>query len=153
MRPPSDPRAVLLHVLAERGVRLTRPRRAVLNVVADMQRPVSAADIYSRLRGHAVDLGSVYRTIALLCRLDVMRLTDSSDGTQRFELSEQFTGHHHHLVCRRCGDVQDLHGCVLRKPVLARLERRIRRTTRFQVMDHDLRLYGVCGRCATASAS
>jgi Fur family ferric uptake transcriptional regulator len=79
-----------------------------------------------------------------------MRLAASSRKTQRFELSERFTGHHHHLVCRRCGDVQDLEGCVLRKPVLARLEQRIRRTTRFRVLDHDLRLYGVCARCGSA---
>jgi Fur family ferric uptake transcriptional regulator len=147
---PSDPRGVLLGVLAAKRIRVTRPRRAVLDVLVELDRPVSAAEIHGRLRDHDVNLGSVYRTIALLCRLDVMRLAASSRKTQRFELSERFTSHHHHLVCRRCGDVQDLEGCVLRKPVLARLEQRIRRTMRFRVLDHDLRLYGVCARCTSA---
>jgi Fur family ferric uptake transcriptional regulator len=146
----SDPRSILLGVLAAKRIRVTRPRRAVLDVLVDLDRPVSAAEIHDRLRKRDVNLGSVYRTIALLCRLDVMRLAASSRKTQRFELSERFTGHHHHLVCRRCGDVRDLEGCVLRKPVLARLEQRIRRTTRFRVLDHDLRLYGVCARCTPA---
>jgi Fur family ferric uptake transcriptional regulator len=146
MKSSNDASDTLLNVLTARGVRLTRPRRAVVHVVSELQRPVSAAEIHERLHGR----GSVYRTIALFCRLDVMRLATSSRGTQRFELSERFTGHHHHLVCRTCGDVQDLDGCVLRKPVLARLEQQIRRTTQFQVMDHDLRLYGVCARCAPA---
>jgi Fur family transcriptional regulator, ferric uptake regulator len=141
----------LVSLLSAKGVRLTRPRRAVLAVLAEARRPMSVAEIHARLSGRDVNLGSVYRTVALLCRLDVMRLADESRGTQRFELGEDFTGHHHHLVCQRCGDVQDLEGCVLQKPVLTRLQKRIRRVMRFQVMDHDVRLYGVCGRCAGAS--
>jgi Fur family transcriptional regulator, ferric uptake regulator len=144
-----DRRASLVDRLSARGIRLTRPRRAVLAVLADARRPMSVAEIHASLHERDVNLGSVYRTVALLCRLDLMRLADESRGTQRFELGEDFTGHHHHLVCQRCGDVQDLDGCVLQKPVLTRLQTRIRRVMRFQVMDHDLRLYGICGRCAT----
>ena len=140
----------LVDVLAARGVRLTRPRRAVLAVLAQARQPMAVAEIHARLEGHRVDLGSVYRTVALLCRLDVMRITETSRTTQRFELTERFTGHHHHLVCRQCGDIQDIDGCVLREPALARLARRIERSTRFRVTEHDIRLYGICGRCARA---
>lgn len=143
-----DARVSLVTLLASRGVRLTRPRRAVLNVVAAERQPLSVAEIHARLRCQAVNLGSVYRMVALLCRLDIMQLAETSRGTQRFELSEAFTGHHHHLVCQRCGGVQDLEGCVLKEPVLARLARRVRRAARFQVTGHDLRLYGLCAACA-----
>ena len=146
----SDARATLLDTLTERGVRLTRPRRAVVEAVAKSQGPVSVAEIHARLDDRRVDLGSVYRTVALLCRLDVMRPTDTSTTTQRFELTERFTGHHHHLVCRRCGDIQDIDGCVLQDQALARLARRIRQVARFHVTEHDIRLYGICARCAPA---
>jgi Fe2+ or Zn2+ uptake regulation protein len=146
----SDARAALLDTLAERGVRLTRPRRAVVDALAKCQGPVSVAEIHARLGDRRVDLGSVYRTVALLCRLDVVRPTDTSTTTQRFELTERFTGHHHHLVCRRCGDIQDIDGCVLQDQALARLARRIRQVARFQVTEHDIRLYGICARCAPA---
>jgi Fur family transcriptional regulator, ferric uptake regulator len=145
-----DAHATLVETLAAHGVRLTRPRRAFLAVLAQASRPMSVAEIHARLPGQRVDLGSVYRTVALLCRLDVMRVTETSRTTQRFELSERFTGHHHHLVCRQCGDIQDVDGCVLREPALARLARRIQRATRFRVTEHDIRLYGICGRCAPA---
>jgi Fe2+ or Zn2+ uptake regulation protein len=148
--PAGRPRDSLVTLLASRRIRVTRPRRAVLEVIAEARHPVSVAEIHARLRGRNVNIGSVYRTIALLCRLDVMQLADTSRSTQRFELSEMFIGHHHHLVCQRCGDVRDLDGCILRKPVLARLERRLRRSVRFHVTGHDLRLYGLCGDCATA---
>lgn len=146
----TDAHTTLVETLATRGVRLTRPRRAVLAVLAEARQPMSVAEIHARLEGHRVDLGSVYRTVALLCRLDVMRVTETSRTTQRFELSERFTGHHHHLVCRQCGDIQDVDGCVLRRPALAQLARRIERATRFRVTEHDIRLYGICGRCAPA---
>jgi len=146
----TEARTALLEILAERGIRITRPRRAVLAVLAEAKQPMSVAEIHARLDGQRVDLGSVYRTVALLCRLDVMRLTETSRTTQRFELTERFTGHHHHLVCQRCGDIQDIDGCVLKEPALARLARRIRRATRFEVTEHDIRLYGICGRCAPA---
>jgi Fur family ferric uptake transcriptional regulator len=145
-----DPRAALLATLTERGVRLTRPRRAVVDALARSQGPVSIADIHARLDDRRVDLGSVYRTVALLCRLDVVRPTDTSTTTQRFELTERFTGHHHHLVCRRCGNIQDIDGCVLQDQALARLARRIRQVARFHVTEHDIRLYGLCARCAPA---
>jgi Fur family ferric uptake transcriptional regulator len=144
----ANDRTTLPTLLAARGIRLTRPRRAVLDVLAEVRHPLSVAEIHARLRGHNVNLGSVYRTIALLCRLDIMQLADATRGTQRFELTEPFTGHHHHLVCQRCGDVQDFEGCVIKKPVLTRLERRVRRATRFQVLGHDVRLYGLCAPCA-----
>jgi Fur family transcriptional regulator, ferric uptake regulator len=144
-----DAHATLVDTLAAHGVRLTRPRRALLAVLAQSSRPMSVAEIHARLDGERVDLGSVYRTVALLCRLDVMRVTETSRTTQRFELSERFTGHHHHLVCRQCGDIQDVDGCVLREPALARMARRIERSTRFRVTEHDIRLYGVCGRCVS----
>ena len=145
-----DPRAALLATLTERGVRLTRPRRAVVDALAKSHGPVSVAEIHAGLDDRRVDLGSVYRTVALLCRLDVVRPTDTSTTTQRFELTERFTGHHHHLVCRRCGDIQDVDGCVLQDQALARLARRIRQVARFQVTEHDIRLYGICARCAPA---
>ena len=145
-----DARAALLATLTERGVRLTRPRRAVVDALAKSHGPVSVADIHAGLDDRRVDLGSVYRTVALLCRLDVVRPTDTSTTTQRFELTERFTGHHHHLVCRRCGDIQDVDGCLLQDQALARLVRRIRQVARFQVTEHDIRLYGICARCAPA---
>jgi len=146
----ADPRAALLETLADSGVRLTRPRRAVVEALATSHGPMTVAEIHARLQDRNVDLGSVYRTVALLCRLDVMRSTDTSSTTQRFELTERFTGHHHHLVCRRCGDIQDIDGCVLQDQALARLARRIRQVARFRVTEHDIRLYGICARCSPA---
>jgi Fur family ferric uptake transcriptional regulator len=134
-------------LLASQGLRLTAPRRAVVDVLVAHAAPLSVADIHGRLKKRRVNLVSVYRTVRLLCKLGLVRLADESRGTQRFELSEAFTGHHHHLVCSGCGQVQDLEGCWLGVEMLEALSRRVQRARRFRVTTHDLKLFGLCQHC------
>lgn len=146
----TDPRATLPDLLARRGFRLTGPRRAVLDVLVKHGAPLSVAEIHSRLPDRRVNLVSVYRTLYLLSELGLLRTADTSKGSKRFELSQEFTGHHHHLICQACGLVQDLEGCSLEDRVLETLTRRVRRVRGFRVTDHDLKLFGLCARCAPA---
>jgi Fur family ferric uptake transcriptional regulator len=142
-----DPRKAIPSLLASHGFRLTGPRKAVVEALAEPSEPMSVAEIHARLKASRVNLVSVYRAVNLLTRLGVLRLADATTGTSRFELSEQFTGHHHHLVCRSCGRVEDVDGCLLEQDMLDALNRRVHRSRKFRVTDHDLRLFGVCHRC------
>jgi Fe2+ or Zn2+ uptake regulation protein len=142
-----DPRSTLSSALARQGLRLTGPRRAVLDVLAARPGPLSVAELHARLRPRRVNLVSVYRTVHLLEAVGLVRTADTSRGIQRYELAEQFTGHHHHLICEQCGGVQDLDGCLLAEQTLAMLERELRRSQRFQLTGHDLKLFGRCHRC------
>ena len=137
-------------MLARRGVRLTAPRRAVVEVLVAQAAPQSVAEIHARLDNRRVNLVSVYRTVRLLMELGFVRVANESKGTQRFELAEAFTGHHHHLVCQECGHVEDLEGCWLRQDVLAALLRRVQRRRRFRVTAHDFKLLGLCRQCSPA---
>ncbi len=133
--------------MASKGFRLTGPRRAVVDVLVDHAAPMSVAEIHARLTGRRVNLVSIYRAVKLLCELGLMRVADASKGTQRFELAEQFTGHHHHLVCQQCGSVEDLDGCLLEDDVLDAIRHRVRRSRSFRLIGHDLKLFGLCRRC------
>lgn len=145
--PALEPRTVILDELARRGIRLTGPRRAVLEVLVAAGAPLSAAEVHRRLRARRANLVSVYRTVELLRRLGLLRVADISRGSRRYELAETFTGHHHHLICRGCGRVEDVDGCLLDPDVLAALDRRMRRARRFRVLEHDLKLFGLCAAC------
>lgn len=142
-----DPRRTVPGLLAEQGFRLTTPRRAVLDVLADQEAPLSVAEIRRRLKNRPVNLVSVYRSLNLLVRIGVVRVADAVKGTQRFELAERFTGHHHHLICQLCGRIEDLAGCLLKDRVLTALNRRLLRSKRFRVTDHELQLFGLCRAC------
>jgi Fe2+ or Zn2+ uptake regulation protein len=105
------------------------------------------AEIHARLRPRRANLVSVYRTVHLLEAVGLVRTADTSRGIQRYELAEEFTGHHHHLICEACGGVQDLDGCLLAERTLEMLGRELRRAQRFQLTGHDLKLFGRCHRC------
>jgi len=79
--------------------------------------------------------------------MHLLRVVDASKGTQRFELAEQFTGHHHHLICQVCGSVEDLDGCLLQSDALDAIRERVRRSRSFRLTGHDLKLIGICRRC------
>jgi Fur family ferric uptake transcriptional regulator len=142
-----DPRAAIPRLLARRGYLITAPRRAVLDALATTQEPRTVTQLHRALGGERVNLVSVYRTVKLLCDVGLVRATDAAQGQRRYELAEPFTAHHHHLICRQCGQIEDLDGCLLEKDVLARLGRRVRQSRRFRVTDHELRFFGVCRRC------
>ena len=142
-----DRRDALTTLLSDRRVRLTQARRAVLAVLSEASMPLSAAEIHARVVDRRADLVSVYRTLHLMLDLGFVHMADASRGIQRFELAEPFAGHHHHLICRECGSIEDLEGCLLGREALDALSRDVRRSRRFRVTDHDLSLFGVCGPC------
>jgi Fur family ferric uptake transcriptional regulator len=142
-----DPITTIPRLLSRQGVRLTGPRRAVVEALARHARPLSVAELHARLKRRKVNLVSVYRTVHLLARMGLLRTADTSRGIQRYELDEQFTGHHHHLICQSCGAVEDVAGCLLADRALELLRREVRRAQRFRVTGHDLKLFGLCRRC------
>lgn len=133
--------------IASKGFRLTGPRRAVVDALVNHAAPMSVAEIHARLTERRVNLVSIYRAVKLLRGLGLLRVADTSKGTQRFELAEQFTGHHHHLVCQQCGGVEDLDGCLLEDDMLDAIRQRVRRSRSFRLTGHDLKLFGLCRRC------
>lgn len=142
-----------VHDTAERrlrasGQRYTGQRRRLVDILARAGSPVAIPDI---LRGRR-DLAqsSVYRNLGDLEAAGVVRRVMTDDEHGRYELAEDLTGHHHHLVCRSCGRVQDL-------PLPADVERTLDRTldrvaarAGFAEVSHRLDLIVLCGDCATA---
>lgn len=144
---PSAPRPSVEEHLAREGHRLTGPRRAVLDVLAASDAPLSVADIHRRLGDGRANVVSVYRTVNLLIRMRLVRHTDTGRTGSRYELAEEFTGHHHHLICDRCGRIEDVAGCLVPDAALAQLNQRMLRSRQFRVTAHELRLFGLCRSC------
>ena len=144
----SDP-AVLAHDVATRlaavGQRLTATRRAIVEALAAADRPLSIPEILSG--GAGLAQSSVYRNLAVLERAGVVARVVTMDEWARFELSEELTGHHHHLVCSNCGAVDDVR---IPDDVEADLDRALEVLAvraGFLLQHHRLDLVGVCGAC------
>ncbi len=132
----------LLRTLADAGYSSTRPRRAVVDVVAEEPGGLSAADILERARRAYPGLGlvTVYRTLEILSSLGLVRRIHMDDGCHTYALAQ--CSHGHHIICERCHRAIEFEGCELRD-----LEDNVALQTGFQVTDHWLEMFGVCPNC------
>ena len=135
--------------LARAGYRSSAPRAAVVEAVGELGCGATAAEIHDRATTHGrrVGLASVYRALELLDRLRLVQRIEVGDGGTRYEpfLSN---GHHHHLVCERCGQV-----AAFEDPELERTIARVAGRVEFAVDAHDVTLRGECPSCHGGAAA
>jgi Fur family transcriptional regulator, ferric uptake regulator len=128
--------------LAVGDQRYTRLRRALVAALAGAGGPLTMPEILDATPG--LSQSSAYRNIAVLVDAGVVRRVTGPDDHGRFELDEDLSGHHHHIVCATCGRVSD----VVPSPRLERaLDEAARAATGFEVTEHRFDLVGVCADC------
>ncbi len=132
--------------LAAAGRRLTEHRRRVVGALAETPGPRTVTELTDVL-GEAIPLSSLYRALAVLVEAGVVERLHEHDGVARYELSEVLVGHHHHLVCRRCGRVVDVAAGGDLDAAIDRLARRLGRRRGFRVRGHHIDFVGECERC------
>ncbi|HBE72948.1 MAG TPA: ferric uptake regulation protein [candidate division Zixibacteria bacterium] len=135
------------------GQRLTAPRQAIYQALSGAQGHLSADEIFLRVRGRmpGIGLATVYRNLELLRTGGHIRSVDAGDGKARYELHQAAggPGHHHHLICRQCGQVIDY--MDFEKDELAlvkKLETQLSGKYKYQIAEHDITFYGTCPNCA-----
>ncbi len=129
--------------IAEHGGRVTRPRRVVMQVLLEAETPLSPQEICTRARRRYPSLGlvTVYRTLDVLETLAVVRRVHREDGCHAYLPATP--GHHHLLLCRRCGRAMEFSGWDALDGLIAELEA----ATGYRVEEHLLQLIGLCPRC------
>jgi Fur family ferric uptake transcriptional regulator len=135
-----------LAALQRAGRRRGSARGAVVEQLASLRCALGAREIDEGLRaaGQRVGLASVYRALAELEGLGLVRRVDVGDGTARYEPRRaEDEHHHHHLVCDHCGRVTPFTDAAL-ESAIARLSDRID----FSVEEHEVLLHGACASCA-----
>ena len=125
--------------MLEKGYRLTPQRMLIIESLHNADKHISAEEIYEQLHAHYYysNISTVYRTLELLKELNLVMETDFGEGRVRYHVAEK--GHHHHLVCRRCGKVVDLE-----ESMLCPLKDALLRDYDFEA---DLRHIAISGEC------
>ena len=128
--------------LSEQGYKLTRQRRAVVEVVTQAHMRLSAADVFTQAHRVCPDLGltTVYRTLEILEQMGVIRRVHLDDGCEGF--APAAAEHSHHLICSRCRETIEFEECNLNA-----LLTRVSEQTGFTIEQHWLELVGLCPRC------
>ncbi len=132
-----------LQVLRSRGYRVTEPRKHVLKVLAEAQRPVSPYDIQKILEGNGEHLNhvTIYRILDLFCLLNLAHRVSSLGGFVKCTLGEE-TGCHRFLMCRQCGAFQEF-----ADKALCDEEKEIAQDLGFYTEQHLAESVGLCSNC------
>lgn len=131
--------------LARLDQRYTRLRRALVETMAGAGRPITIPEILTTNPG--LSQSSAYRNVTALIDAGAARRVTGADDHGRFELAEDLSGHHHHLVCRTCGKVADVRPSPRLEQALAEAARAAADEAGFEVTEHRFDLVGVCADC------
>jgi Fur family ferric uptake transcriptional regulator len=128
-------------VLRDRGYRLTPQRQLVLEAV-DRLGHATADDVVSEVRrtASAVNISTVYRTLELLEELELVTHTHLGHGAPTYHAAT--LDDHVHLVCRRCGSVEEVEPALVQD-----LVDRLAAERGFTVDVGHFAIFGECRSC------
>ena len=137
MIPKKDSRSA--RALRARGLRLTEPRRIILDVVRGTDAHPTAAFVYARVRRRLprVSLATVYRNLRRLAAEGFL-LERPDEGGIRFDAN---LSRHDHFTCLSCRRIYDFPGSSPRPDAPA-----VRRPG-FEILDQRTEYYGRCAAC------
>lgn len=138
MAPPDDAGG-----LRSVGLKATPPRLRILQLLrTGARRHWSADEVHRELcrAGDDVGLATVYRVLTQLAQAGIVRRSQFDATKAVFEIDDG--PHHDHLVCVRCGAVQEFvdEGIEQRQQAVAEARG-------FALAEHRLALFGLCAGC------
>jgi Fur family ferric uptake transcriptional regulator len=134
--------------LAARGIRLTRQRRAILQVIETADHHLDAAQIlrWSQKTEPSVDRVTVYRTLSLLKKNGLVDELDLMHVGGEGHYYERVTGRDHlHVTCLRCGRVLEFE-----TPYLKMIRQQVENDCDFKIEVARLEIGGYCRECQRA---
>ncbi|MDP2629185.1 MAG: Fur family transcriptional regulator [Candidatus Harrisonbacteria bacterium] len=127
-------------LLKEKGLKITKGRLAVLDVLRTSATPLSVEEILQKLK-RRLDVVSIYRILERFKISSLVEQTDFHDGRAYFEYQ---SSHHHHIVCKSCKTIEHLNVCIREQEKKA-----LKASKKFQsIGGHTLEFFGTCQKCA-----
>lgn len=128
--------------LQELGYRLTPQRILILTALQSSEDHISAEEIYAQVHAKypQVNISTVYRTLELLKSLGMVTETDMGEGRVRYHYAEK--GHHHHLICEKCGAIIEVD-----ESVFSPLKRTLLNDYQFRANISHFAIFGRCAKC------
>ncbi|WP_443743117.1 ferric iron uptake transcriptional regulator [Sutterella sp.] len=131
------------------GLKVTVPRLKILDLFQKLsesrevgKRHLSAEEVYKLLLNENSDIGlaTVYRVLTQFENAGILVRHHFDEGRATYELQEG--RHHDHIVCVRCGKVEEFVD-----PEIEKAQRQVATRLGYEMTDHSLVLYGVCQEC------
>ena len=131
------------------GLKVTVPRLKILDLFQKLsesqetgKRHLSAEEVYKLLLNENSDIGlaTVYRVLTQFENAGILVRHHFDEGRATYELQEG--RHHDHIVCVRCGQVEEFVD-----PEIEKAQRQVATRLGYEMTDHSLVLYGICAEC------
>ncbi len=124
------------------NLRVTPARLGVLEVLEHSDMPIDVSMIVEYLKEHRIpaDEATVFRILHSFTQKGISKSIQFQESKLRYEYAGKPS--HHHFVCEKCGNIQDVTGCnviILEKDIEQKIGATVKR--------HSLEFFGLCGRC------
>ena len=133
---------VFTQQLKDKRLKVTPKRRAILDCFVQQGRCLTPEQIRDQLKQQFNRLGlpGIYRNLEAFEACGILVKIQRQDRRLYYALCQGHTQghHHHHIVCIKCGKVDDVHGCALAGTIQA---------SGYKVLHHLIQLEGLCPRC------
>jgi Fur family transcriptional regulator, ferric uptake regulator len=130
-----------LAFLARKKMRLTGPRRAIIETVFGTEQHFTAEELlkWARRRDKSVSRATVYRTLPLLTESGLVREMDFGKDYKYYDPNYAEHPQHHHIICQDCGRIVEFES-----QKIAQLEDEISRRLGFAMKAHRLQITATC---------
>ncbi|HZE86841.1 MAG TPA: Fur family transcriptional regulator [Methylomirabilota bacterium] len=124
------------------NLRATPARLALMNLLEKSDKPLDVQTMIEFLdrKDIKTDPATVFRIVNMFTEKGLVKPIQLHEGKFRYELTGK--ADHHHLVCEKCGDIQDISDCNI-----TALEKEIEKKKKFKVTSHSLEFFGICSDC------
>lgn len=129
-------------LLRARGFRATRGKMLILKSLETSHHPVSVGELLGKLK-NKIDTVTVYRALEDMTDAGLVRKVDLQHPHAHYEFVDS-ARHHHHLVCKMCGKVEDVESCDPKH-----LEGRVLKKSKMfaSIETHAMEFFGLCDEC------
>jgi Fur family transcriptional regulator, ferric uptake regulator len=140
----ADAVSALEAYLRDRGLKVTDPRRTVLEVFLGIEEHVTAEDLLAAVRKVDPRIGqaTVFRAVRLFEEAGLARAACRDEGPRRFEHAYRHA-HHDHLVCAECGEIVEF-----ADEAIERAQAAVYGRYGYEAVGHSLELRGLCPACS-----
>jgi len=135
-------KGLFINFFKDKKLRLSHPRLLIYQELSDAKTPLSPQELYQTLlkKQKRIGLTSIYRSLDLFESMGmVFKIINGS--SVKYKLCE-IEDHHHHIICKACGNVVELNFCDI-----SGWSKKVTESTGYQVIDHQLNFYGFCKAC------
>lgn len=133
-------------ILKDKNLRITKSRILILDFFQKVSKPLDVNSIKSYLKKSKININesTIYRILSVFVKQGILKIIEFGEGKSRYELTS--SPHHHHLVCKNCGYIQDIQSKQLHK-VINYISNKASKNLNFKIEDHQVEFFGKCKKC------